>query len=134
MKKSFIVLLAAAVLLSAVICTAGCVAPEPADKITGVWVTENDDIVTFVTFYTKGSGAIFYTADKGCTQIDVTPKTWTADGNDTYTVISADGTAEQFILDVEGDILSAGDVTFVRVDEARTGEYLTLLVYSYDEE
>ena len=134
MKKSFIVLFAAAVLLSAVLCTAGCVAPEPADKITGAWIAESDDTVTFATIYTKGAGAIFYTTDKESAQTDVTPKTWTADGNNTYTVISADGTAERFILDAEGDTLSAGDVTFVRVDEARTGEYLTLLVYSYDEE
>ena len=132
MKKSFIVLLAAAVLLSAVLCTAGCVAPEPADEITGAWVSDCGDTVVFAKFYTKG--AVFYTVDKESAQIDENPASWTANGDWTYTVTSADGTMRMYTLDAEERELSADDITFVRVDGVRTGEYLTLLVYSYDEE
>ena len=55
MKKSILITITAALLLCAVLCTAGCV-DAPSDPIVGTYVTETDSSVTYAVFENGGTG------------------------------------------------------------------------------
>ena len=55
MKKSIFISISAALLLCAVLCTAGCV-EAPSDPIVGDWVAETGTTVTYTVFENDGTG------------------------------------------------------------------------------
>ena len=55
MKKSILMPISAALLLCAVICTAGCV-EAPSDPIVGDWVAETDTSVSYAVFDADNTG------------------------------------------------------------------------------
>ena len=57
MKKSALISITAALLLCAVLCTAGCV-DAPSDPIVGTYISETDDSVTYAVFDADGT-AVF---------------------------------------------------------------------------
>ena len=100
MKKHLLISIAAAVLLAAVLCTAGCV--SSADEIVGNWLEENDAAVTYASFAEDGTG--FFAADKD----SVLTLTWTKDGSG-YTFLFADGTAKTATLDALRGTMTISD-------------------------
>ncbi|MCQ2377483.1 MAG: hypothetical protein MJ006_05710, partial [Methanocorpusculum sp.] len=55
MNKTTIAAILAALLLTAVLCTAGCV-EAPSDPIVGTYVTETDSSVSYAVFENDGTG------------------------------------------------------------------------------
>ena len=55
MKKTILITISAALLLCAVLCTAGCV-EAPSDPIVGTYVTETDSSVSYAVFENGGTG------------------------------------------------------------------------------
>ena len=92
----------AALLLAAVLCTAGCV-EAPSDPIVGDWVSETDDSVTYAVFENGGAG--YFAADED----SVLTLEWKANGDTTYTLIFADGRAVTASLDAEHGLMTMSD-------------------------
>ena len=95
----------AALLLAAVLCTAGCI-EAPSDAIVGDWVSETDDSVTYAVFENGGAG--YFAADKD----SVLTLEWKANGDTTYTLTFADGAAETAVLDAEHGLMTIGEVEY----------------------
>ena len=111
----------AALLLAAVLCTAGCV-EAPSDAIVGDWVSETDGSVTYAVFENGGTG--FFAADKD----SVLTLEWKANGDTTYTFIFADGTAETAVLDAEHGLMTFGGVEYQKYPSVLSGLALEKLV------
>ena len=92
----------AALLLAAVLCTAGCI-EAPSDAIVGSWVSETDGSVSYAVFENGGAG--FFAADKD----SVLTLEWKANGDKTYTFLFADGRAVTAVLDAEHGLMTMGD-------------------------
>ena len=105
MKKSALISITAALLLCAVLCTAGCV-DAPSDPIVGTYVTETDSAVTWAVFENEGTGC--FAGDAGDAVF-----TWAAaDSKNTYTLTFANGRAETAVLDAERGILDINGVLY----------------------
>ena len=102
MRKSLIITLAAALLLCAVLCTAGCV-EAPSDPIVGDWVAETDSSVSYAVFENDGAG--YFAADKD----SVLTLEWKANGDTTYTFIFADGTTKTASVNAEHGLMTMSD-------------------------
>ena len=102
MKKSILITITAAVILTAVLCTAGCI-EAPSDPIVGDWVSETDGSVTYAVFENGGTG--YFAADED----SVLTLEWKANGDTTYTLIFADGTTETAVLDAEHGLMTMSD-------------------------
>ena len=102
MKKSIPITITAALLLCAVLCTAGCI-EAPSDEIVGNWVSETDSSVTDAVFENGGTG--FFAADED----SVLTLEWKANGDTTYTFLFADGKTETASLDAEHGLMTMGD-------------------------
>ena len=92
----------AALLLAAVLCTAGCV-EAPSDAIVGNWVSETDGSVTYAVFENGGAG--YFAADKD----SVLTLEWKANGDKTYTFIFADGRAVTASVNAEHGLMTMSD-------------------------
>ena len=92
----------AALLLAAVLCTAGCV-EAPSDAIVGNWVSETDGSVTYALFENGGAG--FFAADED----SVLTLEWKANGDTTYTFIFADGRAVTASVNAEHGLMTMSD-------------------------
>ena len=114
MRKSLIITLAAALLLCAVLCTAGCV-EAPSDPIVGTYVTETDSSVTYAVFENGGAG--YFAADKD----SVLTLEWKANGDTTYTLTFADGAAETAVLDAEHGLMTIGEVEYLKYPSGYSG-------------
>ena len=118
----------AALLLAAVICTAGCV-EVPADPIVGDWVAETDDSVTYAVFENGGTG---YFAEAGETDEDAWVLkgtcSWTADGKSAYTLTFADGAAETAVLDAEHGLMTIGGVEYQKYPSGYSGVAAAMVV------
>ena len=95
-------IITAALLLAAVLCTAGCV-EAPSDAIVGSWVSETDGSVTYAVFENGGAG--YFAADED----SVLTLEWKANGDTTYTFLFADGTTETASLDAEHGLMTMSD-------------------------
>ena len=112
----------AALLLAAVLCTAGCV-EAPSDPIVGDWVSETDGSVTYAVFENGGTG---YFAEAGETDEDAwvlkgTCSWAAADSKNTYTLLFADGAAETAVLDAEHGLMTIGGVEYQKYPSELSG-------------
>ena len=92
----------AALLLCAVLCTAGCI-EAPSDAIVGDWVSETDGSVTYAVFENGGAG--YFAADED----SVLTLEWKANGDTTYTFIFADGTTKTGTLNALRGLMTMSD-------------------------
>ena len=114
MKKSILISISAALLLCAVLCTAGCV-EAPSDPIAGTYVTETDSAVTWAVFENEGTG--YFAGDAGDAVF-----TWAAaDSKNTYTLTFADGRAVTAVLDAEHGLLTIGGVEYQKYPSELSG-------------
>ena len=112
----------AALLLAAVLCTAGCI-EAPSDPIVGDWVAETDGSVSYAVFENGGAG---YFAEAGETDEDAWVLkgtcSWTAaDAKNTYTLLFADGAAETAVLDAEHGLMTIGGVEYQKYPSGLSG-------------
>ena len=115
MKKTPILIsITAALLLCAVLCTAGCI-EAPSDAIAGSWVSETDDSVTYAVFENGGAGYFATDADS------VLTLEWKANGDTTYTLLFADGAAETAVLDAEHGLMTIGEVEYQKYPSGYSG-------------
>ena len=105
----------AALLLAAVLCTAGCV-EAPSDPIVGDWVSETDSSVTYAVFENGGAGYFAADADS------VLTLEWKANGDTTYTFIFADGKTETASLDAEHGLMTIGEVVYQKYPSELSGK------------
>ena len=120
MNKTLIATLTAALLLCAVLCTAGCV--EDTDRVVGTYVTENDTMVIYAVFENGGTGGFVRVAKEGdISDAQVLSFNWTADGSNAYTLIFADGATEAAVLDAKRGILTIGGVEYEKQASAVSG-------------
>ena len=122
MNKHLLIPIAAAVILAAVLCTAGCI-EAPSDAIVGNWVSETDDSVTYAVFENGGAG---YFAEAGETDEDAWVLkgtcSWTAAGaKGTYTLAFADGAAETAVVDAEHGLMTIGGVEYQKYPSGYSG-------------
>ena len=123
MKKSIFISITAALLLCAVLCTAGCV-EAPSDPIVGTYVTETDSAVSWAVFENEGTG--YFAGDAGDAVF-----TWAAaDSKNTYTLTFADGRAETAVLDAERGILDINGVLYQETLSPFSGAAAPSPVYS----
>ena len=119
MRKTTIAALTAALLIAAVICTAGCVSE---DRIVGTYMTENDTAVIYAVFEKEGTGGfVGVTKEGGISDALGLSFNWKADGNNAYTLAFADGTAEAAVLDAKRGILTIGRVEYEKQTSAVGG-------------
>ena len=105
MKKTPILIsITAALLLAAVLCTAGCV-EAPSDAIVGDWVSETDGSVSYAVFENGGAGFFAASADAD----SVLTLEWKANGDNTYTFIFADGTTKTGTLNALRGAMTMSD-------------------------
>ena len=116
MKKTTIAAITAALLLCAVLCTAGCI-EAPSDPIVGDWVSETDGSVTYAVFENGGAG--YFAADKD----SVLTLEWKANGDTTYTLTFADGRAETAVLDAEHGLMTIGGVEYQKYPSGYSGAH-----------
>ena len=122
MRKTLFISITAALLLAAVLCTAGCV-EAPSDPIVGDWVSETDGSVTYAVFENGGDG---YFAEAGETGEDAwvlkgTCSWAAADAKNTYTLLFADGAAETAVLDAEHGLMTIGGVEYQKYPSELSG-------------
>ena len=115
----------AALLLCAVLCTAGCI-EAPSDAIVGNWVSETDGSVTYAVFENGGTG--FFAADED----SVLTLEWKANGDTTYTFIFADGRAVTAVLDAEHGLMTMGDGSVLEKQPNRLSGEIYVLLPPYD--
>ena len=114
MNKTTIAAISAALLLCAVLCTAGCV-EAPSDPIVGTYVTETDSAVSWAVFENDGSG--YFAGDAGDAVF-----TWAAaDSKNTYTLTFADGRAETAVLNAERGVLNVNCVLYQKTVSPLSG-------------
>ena len=124
MNKTTIAAISAALLLCAVLCTAGCV-EAPSDPIVGTYVTETDSSVSYAVFENDGTGC-FAEAAAGETDKDAWVLTgtcsWTAAGaKGTYTLLFADGATETAVLNAEHGLMTIGGVEYQKYPSELSG-------------
>ena len=102
MRKTLFISITAALLLCAVLCTAGCI-EAPSDPIVGDWVSETDGSVTYAVFENGGTG--YFAADKD----SVLTLEWKANGDKTYTFLFADGTTKTASVNAEHGLMTMSD-------------------------
>ena len=119
MKKIILISITATLLLTAVLCTAGCVTE---DRIVGTYMAENDSTVIYAVFEKEGTGGFAGVAKEGgISDAMGLPFNWKADGNNAYTLAFADGTAEAASLDAKRGILTIGGVEYEKQASAVSG-------------
>ena len=114
MNKSILITISAALLLCAVLCTAGCI-EAPSDLIVGDWVAETDSSVSYAVFENDGAGYFAADADS------VLTLEWKANGDKTYTFLFADGTTETASLDAEHGLMTIGGVEYQKYPSGYSG-------------
>ena len=117
MNKTTIAAITAALLLAAVLCTAGCVSSDP---IVGTYITETDSEVTWAVFENEGTGC--FAGDAGDAVF-----TWAAaDSKNTYTLLFADGAAETAVLNAEHGVLNVNGVLYQKTVSPLSGAAVQL--------
>ena len=100
MRKTIVCLLSA-VLLCAVIFSAGCTAPaEVHDEIIGIWSNDsNTNIITTYAVFSEDCSGLICTGDENGTSGNEEQITWKAVGKDTYTITGSDALQMTCTLD-----------------------------------
>ena len=126
MRKSLIITITAALLLCAVLCTAGCV-ETPSDPIVGTYVTETDSSVSYAVFENDGTGCF---AEAAAGETETGEDAWVlkgtcswaaADSKGTYTLTFADGATETAVLDAEHGLMTIGGVEYQKYPSGLSG-------------
>ena len=127
MKKTPILIsISAALLLCAVLCTAGCV-EAPSDPIVGDWVAETDSSVSYAVFENEGTG---YFAEAAAEETETGEDAWVltgtcswaaADSKGTYTLTFADGRAVTAVLNAEHGVLNVNGVLYQKTVSPLSG-------------
>ena len=126
MNKTTIAAILAALLLCAVLCTAGCV-EAPSDPIVGTYVTETDSSVSYAVFENDGTGCF---AEAAAEETETGEDAWVltgtcswvaADSKNTYTLTFADGTAETAVLNAEHGLMTIGEVGYQKYPSGLSG-------------
>ena len=126
MKKSIFISISAALLLCAVLCTAGCV-EAPSDPIVGDWVAETDSSVSYAVFENGGTG---YFAEAAAATAETGEDAWVLKGTcswaaagakGTYTLTFADGATETAVLDAEHGLMTIGEVGYQKYPSELSG-------------
>ena len=123
MKKTPILIsITAALLLCAVLCTAGCV-EAPSDPIVGTYVTETDSAVSYAVFENDGTGYFAAAAETGEDAWVLTGTcSWAAaDSKNTYTLTFADGATETAVLNAEHGLMTIGGVEYQKYPSGLSG-------------
>ena len=114
-KNPILISITAALLLCAVLCTAGCV-EAPADPIVGTYVTETDSSVSYAVFENEGTG---YFAEAAAAETETGEDAWVLTG--TYTLTFADGRAVTAVLDAEHGLMTIGGVEYQKYPSGYSG-------------
>ena len=124
MRKSLIITISAALLLTSVLCTAGCV-EAPSDPIVGTYVTETDSSVSYAVFENDGSGYFAEAAETGEDAWVLTGTcSWAAaDSKNTYTLTFADGRAVTAVLDAGHGLMTIGGVEYQKYPSELSGYF-----------
>ena len=126
MKKTILITITAALLLCAVLCTAGCV-EAPSDPIVGTYVTETDSSVSYAVFENGGTG---YFAEAAAEETETGEDAWVlkgtctwtaADSKNTYTLTFADGATETAVLNAEHGLMTIGGVEYQKYPSELSG-------------
>ena len=122
MNKTTIAAITAALLLCAVLCTAGCV-EAPSDPIVGTYVTETDSAVSYAVFENDGTGYFAEAAetDDAAGLAKITCSWAAADSKNTYTLTFADGRAETAVLNAEHGLMTIGGVEYQKYPSELSG-------------
>ena len=121
MSKITLAAITVALLLAAVLCTAGCV-EAPSDAIVGNWVAETDGSVSYAVFENGGAG--YFAADED----SVLTLEWKANGDKTYTFLFADGTTKTASVNAEHGLMTMGDGSVLeKLPNGLSGEIYVLL-------
>ena len=126
MRKSLIITITAALLLCAVLCTAGCV-EAPSDPIVGTYVSETDSSVSYAVFENGGTGCF---AEAAAEETETGEDAWVLKGTcswaaaepkGTYTLLFADGRAETAVLNAEHGLMTIGGVEYQKYPSGLSG-------------
>ena len=133
MKKTpLLITITAALLLTAVLCTAGCV-EAPSDAIVGDWVAETDSSVSYAVFENGGTG---YFAEAAAGETETGEDAWVltgtcswaaADSKNTYTLTFADGRAVTAVLNAEHGLMTIGGVEYQKYPSELSGAVKTAI-------
>ena len=128
MNKTTIAAITAALLLCAVLCTAGC-GEAPSDPIVGTYVSETDSSVSYAVFENGGTGYFAEAAetDDAAGLAAVTCSWAAADSKNTYTLTFADGTAETAVLNAEHGLMTLGGVEYQKYPSELSGTVVVAL-------
>ena len=139
MNKTILISISAALLLAAVLCTAGCV-EAPSDPIVGDWVAETDSSVTYAVFENGGTGCF---AEAAAEETETGEDAWVlkgtcswaaaADSKNTYTLTFADGETETAVLDAEHGLMTIGGVEYQKYPSGLSGGVRKPLVWELKE-
>ena len=135
MRKSLIITLAAALLLAAVLCTAGCIDTKTTDPVIGDWFAENDTTVSFVTFAEDNTGYFITGLEKSSSsetdsgysessssEAAASTFEWTAaEPRKTYTLTFGDGTIKTASLEAQRGVMTIDGVEFEKMSSAIGG-------------
>ena len=108
MKKTIFLSISAALLLAAVLCTAGCI-DASADPIVDTYISETDDSVTYAVF--EADGTAVFAAQNPDGTAETIDAVWKADGKGLYT-ITMNGEAVSCTLNTERGILDINGVLY----------------------
>ena len=135
MNKTLIAALTAALLLAAVICTAGCIDTKTTDPVIGDWFAENDTTVSFVTFAEDNTGYFITGLEKSSSsetesgysessssEAAASTFKWTAaEPRKTYTLTFGDGTIKTASLEAQRGVMTIDGVEFEKMSSAISG-------------
>ena len=124
MKKTpILITITAALLLCAVLCTAGCV-EAPSDPIVGTYVTETDSSVSYAVFENDGTGCFAAAAETGedAWVLKGTCSWAAAEPKGTYTLTFADGETETAVLNAEHGLMTIGGVEYQKYPSELSGK------------
>ena len=121
MNKSILITITAALLLCAVLCTAGCV-EAPSDPIVGTYAAETDSSVSYAVFDNNGTGCFVVSSDKpDASATGTVAFTWTKNADKSYTAACADGTTMTAVLNTEHGLMTIGDAVFQKYPSELSG-------------
>ena len=123
MRKSFIITITAALLLAAVLCTAGCVSE---DRITGDWLYINDDTASVLHFEANETGVLadLVKSENDELVYDVSGETsfdWKSTGAAEYLLTFPDKTTETVTTDMRKGTLVFRGQTYEKQASAVSG-------------
>ena len=125
MRKTILIAIAAALLLTAVLCTAGCVNQTSSDPVVGAWYTKDGRSTGGICLmFSENHSGIYiydtgaYDTEEGIPGISTNSVTlvWTAEGNNAYSVVFEEGSTARFTLNPDGKTFTTwNDILYTKV-------------------